>query len=572
MTDNEKNPKGDLSGETPAVDGAEKQGGEGLKIKGLTFIKGGAGDKKAPEADKTDGAAVTDNQSKEQIDKGQLAVTLVEKHAAVVTAGEDDKGIFKDTIQFLKDNYDKLSEDNLHLKNLVEQATKSKDLSTLKKRMTTFVNDFNNEYGTPTVAQEVTGEKPLKDDKGDNKSGTGEKLSNDDKAAKNKLKQEQEALLKNLDDKAAEGEAEPPAKQTRVPRMPGETKKGKGKAVDGAGSTPQERSAAIFNRVMEKIDAEKSASEAPPEPTPPRDATRYGEEEKIVFIDHAELHPFKDHPFLVRDDTAMKNLAESVKERGVDQPALVRPREGGGYELVAGHRRQQASILAGIKNLPCIVRKMTDEEAVLAMAETNFNQRDNILTSERARALKMQLDAIKRQGARFEGVAKGDIGKRSDEIIAERNGMNYKTVQRLIALNRLVPELMELVDSGKIKPTTIGYALSFLKPKTQEYIAVSIEAETPIPTEPKIKRLRDLEEKGKLNPDIIDGILNEENKKEDRKVVFNSQELDKYFGPEKTPAEMKETILKAMDAYKEKSPLEFGEVESKPDKAKGKDL
>ena len=168
----------------------------------------------------------------------------------------------------------------------------------------------------------------------------------------------------------------------------------------------------------------------PQPPPPPRDATRFGEEEKIVHIDLSELHPFKDHPFDVRMDADMTKLVESVKERGVDQPALVRPREGGGYEMVAGHRRQNASSLAGIKNLPCIVRNMSDEEAVLAMAETNFTTREKILPSERAAALKMQLDAIKKQGARFEGVAKGDVGKRSVEIIADRNEMNYKTVQR----------------------------------------------------------------------------------------------------------------------------------------------
>jgi len=215
----------------------------------------------------------------------------------------------------------------------------------------------------------------------------------------------------------------------------------------------------------------------PPPPEPPKDATRSGEAETIVYIDHADLHPFKDHPFQVRDDDAMKTLVASVKDRGVDQPAIVRPREEGGYELVAGHRRQHASELAGLKNVPCVVRNMTDDEAILAMAESNFNQRDQILPSERAQALKMQLDAIKRQGSRFDGVAKGDVGKRSNEIVADRNKMAVKQVQRYISLNKLVPDLMKLVDDKKI-PFTAAVELSYIKPKNQNYIAVAIVGNT----------------------------------------------------------------------------------------------
>jgi ParB/RepB/Spo0J family partition protein len=346
------------------------------------------------------------------------------------------------------------------------------------------------------------------------------------------------------------------AKKTREARPTDGVKKDKAASIGGAGTTPQERTAAIAKAALEKADA-------PPPPEPPRDATRPGPNETIAYIDLAELHPFKNHPFQVRDDEAMKNLVQSVKERGVNQPALVRPREGGGYELVAGHRRQRASELAGLKNVPCIVRNMTDDEAILAMTESNFNQRAEILPSEKAQALKIQLDAIKRQGARFKGVAAGDVDKRSNEIVAERNGMKYKTVQRFIALTNLAPELSQLMDAGKVGTTTVGYQLSFLKPKSQKYIAMAIEAETPVPTEEKVKRMRYLEQKNLLNSDAIDGIMMDENKKEDRKVVLNSQELDKYFSAEKTPAQMKEVILKAMDAYKEKQPLEFGKPEKK---------
>jgi ParB-like chromosome segregation protein Spo0J len=300
-----------------------------------------------------------------------------------------------------------------------------------------------------------------------------------------------------------------------------------------------------------------------PVPEPPRDANRINEKEEIVYLDHSEIHPFKNHPFQVRDDEAMKTLVESVKERGVDQAALVRPREGGGYEMVAGHRRQAASIAAGIKNLPCIVRKMTDEEAVLAMTESNFNQRSEILASERAQALKMQLNAIKRQGERFKGVAAGDVGKRSNEIVAERNQMSVKTVQRYIALNNLVPDMMNLVDDKKVS-FMAALEISYIKPKNQGYIAMNIESQQSAPTSGQAQRMRELDNKNALNADVIDGIMLEE-KKEEIKVIISGQELAKYFGEEKTPKEMKDTILKLLDEYKAKQPPELDKPGKKKD-------
>jgi ParB-like chromosome segregation protein Spo0J len=251
----------------------------------------------------------------------------------------------------------------------------------------------------------------------------------------------------------------------------------------------------------------------------------------------------------------MKSLVESVKEGGVSQPALVRPREDGGYEIIAGHRRQKASELAGYANMPCIVRNMTDEEAVLAMVESNFNQRAEILPSERAKSLEMQLGAIKRQGARFEGVASGDVGKRSNEVIAERNKMAVKQVQRYIALNKLVPELMGLVDDKKIKFTP-AVEMSYIKPKNQRYIASAMEAEQSAPSLSQAQRMRELDQKGQLTGDVIDGIMCEE-KKEEIRVIINSQELEQYFGKEKTPQEMKGQILKLLDEWKEKNPQEL---------------
>ena len=258
----------------------------------------------------------------------------------------------------------------------------------------------------------------------------------------------------------------------------------------------------------------------------------------------------------------MKTLVTSVRERGVDQPAIVRPRDGGGYELIAGHRRQAASEMAGIKNVPCVIRNMTDEEAILAMTESNFNQRAEILPSERAQALKMQLDAIKRQGERFSGVAKGDVGKRSNEIVAERNKMGAKTVQRYIALNNLVPDLMKLADDKKLS-FMAAFEMSYIKPKNQNYIAMTIEAQEKAPTLAQAQRMRELDSKGVLNGDVIDGIMLEESKKEDRKVIITGPELDKYFGADKSPKEMKDTILKLLDEYKAKQPPELAKPEDK---------
>jgi ParB/RepB/Spo0J family partition protein len=278
------------------------------------------------------------------------------------------------------------------------------------------------------------------------------------------------------------------------------------------------------------------APATPEPPAPPRDATRPGETETIVYLTHAELFPFKGHPFGVRDDDAMKSLVESVKDRGIDQPALVRPREGGGYELVSGHRRQHAAELAGYANVPCVIRNMTDDEAVLAMTESNFNQRAEILAGERAKALKMQLEAIKHQGSKTGDLKNGELGKRSNEVVAERNKMSIKNVQRYIALNNLVPDLMQMVDDKKMKFTT-AVDLSYIKHKQQKYIAVAIEAQQSAPSGAQAQRMRELDQKGVLNGDVIDGIMLEE-KKEETRVILNSQELGKYFGPEQSPREM----------------------------------
>ncbi len=309
----------------------------------------------------------------------------------------------------------------------------------------------------------------------------------------------------------------------------------------------------------ERADADATAAPPPPAepepPPPPREAPRRGGTEQIVYLNLSELHPFKNHPFGVRDDSEMKALVESVKENGVNQPALVRPREDGGYEIVAGHRRQKASELAGLLDIPCIVREMTDDEAILAMTDDNLRQRSVILPSEKAISLKMQVDAISHQGARTSGQVgqnNEDAGKRSVDIVAQRNDTSAKQVQRYIKLTELIPDLLAAVDAGKIGFTP-AVELSFIKPENQNYIAVAMEAEQSIPSLSQAKRMHDMDKKNELNGDVIDGILSEQ-KKEEIRVIISGKELEPYFSKDKTPQEMKEQIMKLLDdwAVKEK--------------------
>ena len=308
---------------------------------------------------------------------------------------------------------------------------------------------------------------------------------------------------------------------------------------------------------------EKAAPPAPEVPPAPRDATR-AEKEEIVYLDLSDLHPFKDHPFGVRDDAEMKSLVESVRNGGVNQPALVRPREGGGYEIIAGHRRQMASQLAGYRNMPCIVRNMTDDEAILAMTDDNLRQRETILPSEKAMSLKMQYEAIKHQGARGDSA---EAGKLSLESVGQRNGMSVKTVQRYIWLNDLVPELKQTMDDGKLSFTP-AVEISRVRPKHQKYIAVSIEGQQASPSKGQAKRLRELDKENKLSPDVIDGILCEEKKKEDRDVIITGAELEKFFGKEATPRQMKDQIMTLLEDWKERQPPELAKPDKKMDMEK----
>ena len=355
-----------------------------------------------------------------------------------------------------------------------------------------------------------------------------------------------------------EKQPEAPKKAEEKPKEPEQPKRrgrppkaDKDKAATPKPEAPAQKPENAVKKEPEKKTAPTvQAAPAPKEPEKPKDAPRRGKEQ-IVYIKLNELHAFKNHPFEVRDDEEMRAMVSSVKDKGVTQPAIVRPREDGGYEIVSGHRRQKASELAGFVDMPCIVRDLTDEQAITQMVEDNTNQRENILPSERAKALKMQLEAIKHQGAKEATSGQldpKDAGRRSNEIVAERNKMTVKQVQRYIKLNDLVPDLQKMMDAGQIKFTP-AVELAYIKPKNQRYIAVAIEGQQSAPSLSQAQRMRELDQKGVLNGDVIDGIMMED-KKEVDKVILTGAELGKYFGKETTPREMKDQIIKLLDDWK----------------------
>ena len=362
-------------------------------------------------------------------------------------------------------------------------------------------------------------------------------------------------------DKAAREEA-PPSVRDKVSRG---KKADKGKET-GSGGAPVSKSGKAVK--PGKAAPVKEATAPPPEinlPPTPDVPPRPVEEGKIVYLKMAELHPFhtfREHPYKVQDDKAMDDLVGTIKEHGILTPATVRPeKDGKGYEIIAGHRRHHGGTRAGLEEMPCIVREMTDLEAVREMRNSN-KQRGDPLPSELAKLLDLELEAIKRQGARPKNDKEAEaLGKLSVEIVGKEHDMNYKKVLRYVRLNHLVPELLEKVDA-KNMGFMPAVELSYIKPENQRLIAVSIDGEQSSPSVKQAKRLRELDQEGLLNGDVIDGILSEEKREVDN-VIISTDELNKYFGKEVTPAKMKEQIMALLDEWKEKQPPELAKPEKK---------
>lgn len=276
--------------------------------------------------------------------------------------------------------------------------------------------------------------------------------------------------------------------------------------------------------------------------------------EKIQILPLSELHPFEGHPFQVRDDDEMDKMVDSVKEYGVMTPAIVRPRRDGGYEIVAGHRRCHASRRAGVDTMPCIVRELDDDTAIILMVDSNC-QREHILPSEKAKAYQMKLEAIKRQGRRSD-LTSGQVGpkleeRRSNQIVAEKAGESVKQVQRFIRLNNLTPDLMQLVDDGRLK-TTPAVELSYLTPEEQEEFLSYMEEEGCTPSLSQAQKLKTASKESVLTKDKINEIMSARSpsvKPREPQLTIAVSKVERYFPKGFTSDQMQNLIVKLLENY-----------------------
>ena len=270
--------------------------------------------------------------------------------------------------------------------------------------------------------------------------------------------------------------------------------------------------------------------------------------EKVMEIPLSELHPFKDHPFKVKDDDAMMETADSIRQYGVLVPAIARPDPNGGYELVAGHRRHRASELAGKETMPVIVRDLDDDQATIIMVDSNL-QRESLLPSERAFAYKMKLEAIKHQGARTD-LTSAQVGPKltAAEKIAENSPDSKSQIKRFIRLTEMIPELLDMVDEKKIAFNP-AYELSFLKPEEQQMLLDTMDYEQATPSLSQAQRMKKFSQERKLSEDVMLAIMSEEKKGDLDKVTLTGDTLRKYFPKSYTPQRMQETIIKLLEQW-----------------------
>ena len=273
--------------------------------------------------------------------------------------------------------------------------------------------------------------------------------------------------------------------------------------------------------------------------------------ERVQNISISELVPFKDHPFKVVDDEAMLRTTESIAQYGVLTPLIARPLEGGGYEIISGHRRAHAAEMAGLTEVPVLVRQMDDDAATVLMVDSNL-QRENILPSERAYAYKMKLEAMKHQGERSD-LTSGQLGPklRSDEQLAQEAGESRKQVQRYIRLTNLIPELLEMVDQKQISFNP-AVELSYLAPEEQEVFMQAMDEVQASPSLSQAQRLKKLAQEGNFTMDAAREIMNEVKKGDLERVTFRNEQLRKYFPRSYTTQQMQDTIIKLLDQWQKK--------------------
>ena len=273
-------------------------------------------------------------------------------------------------------------------------------------------------------------------------------------------------------------------------------------------------------------------------------------QERVMMLSVSELHDFPGHPFQVRDDEEMEKLAESITQHGVLMPGLVRPRAAGGYEIVAGHRRKFASMKAGVREMPVIVRNMDDDTAVILMVDSNV-QRENVLPSEKARAYKMKLDAMKRQGERTDLTSAGIRQKLSSvQKIADDAGEGKTKIQQYIKINDLIPELLEMVDGNEIKFNP-AYELAFLRPEEQAMLHDILQAEEVTPSLSQAQRLKRASQEGRLSEQDIAAIMREEKAqtRDTGKVTLPAKEIEQFFPKSYTPEQKKKIIVKLLASW-----------------------
>lgn len=270
--------------------------------------------------------------------------------------------------------------------------------------------------------------------------------------------------------------------------------------------------------------------------------------EKVREIPLAELHPFRNHPFKVRDDERMLDTAESIREHGVLVPAIARPREEGGYELIAGHRRKRGCELAGLSTMPVIVRALDDDAATIIMVDSNI-QRENILPSERAFAYKMKLEALRHQGERRDPTSRQVVRKlETADLIGQDSGESGRQVHRYIRLTALLPELLDMVDERKMAFNP-AVELSYLRPEEQRDLLETMDSEQTTPSLSQAQRMKKFSQEGRLNIDVMCAILSEEKRNDVDKITFRSDTLRKYFPRSYTPQQMEQVILKLLEGW-----------------------
>lgn len=270
--------------------------------------------------------------------------------------------------------------------------------------------------------------------------------------------------------------------------------------------------------------------------------------EQVGMIPVNQIHEFKNHPFKVLDDEDMRKTVDSIREYGVLVPVIIRPDGNGEYEMISGHRRRYASILAGKKEVPAIIREMDDDTATILMVDSNL-QREHILPSERAKAYKMKMEALKHQGKRTD-LTSCQVGTRlrADEELAKQTGESARTVQRFVRLNNLIPELLDLVDEKKIAFNP-AVEISYMKPEEQKEFYEAMEIAQTTPSLSQAQRLKKSSQEGNCTAELIERIMDEEKKNPLNRVVFDSSILQKYFPQKTTAREMEMQILQLLEQW-----------------------